>query len=146
VQSTEIVPESQGWNIEVLAMVTKRSSIKLTFQIKSLDKTRSTSSTVSEVKEISKSLEYALGKKFPAAKVRISRGEGIPGVPELQYILLHIDWELMRKSAEGALVTFATTQFLTLITTRVKNLLVKRVDQKKKHPERGKQNRSGRKK
>lgn len=103
------------------------SSTVLEFEIRSLDPTRSVSKVVPDITRLSSEMESALGEKVQGVKVRIRRAEGVPGFPELQHILVHIDWDVLRKAAEGAVASFATTQFLTLIRNQIKNLGVRQV-------------------
>jgi hypothetical protein len=101
--------------------------MRLEFEIQSLDPTRSTSQAVPEVAALAAELQSALQARFPGAKVRIERAEGLPLIPEIQHILLHIDWDVVRKAIETTAATFATTEFLTLVKTRLKNLSAKKV-------------------
>ena len=50
------------------------------FEIKSLDPTRSASKAVLEVQRLQEELQSVVAKKFPKSNVRISRGEGLPGI------------------------------------------------------------------
>jgi hypothetical protein len=104
-----------------------KSTITVEFEIKSLDPTRSTSNAVLEVQNLEADLQSVVAKSFPTSNVRIRRAEGIPGLPELQHILLHIDWEAVAKGVEISIASFATTEFLTLIKNRVKNLSARQV-------------------
>lgn len=101
------------------------------FEIKSLDPTRSASKAVLEVQRLQAELQSVVAKKFPKSNVRISRGEGLPGIPELQHILLHIDWDVVIKAVETAIATFATTELLKLMKKRIKNVAVEKVPPEK---------------
>jgi hypothetical protein len=113
--------------------MTKRQ-INLEFQVKSTDPHRSTSKAVTEIPALRVDLEAAVSHRLPGAKVRIRRAEGIPGIAELQHILLQIDWNAVEKGAEEAISGFLTTQFLTLLKNRIKLLQAKKVAGPAKRP------------
>lgn len=113
--------------------MTKRQ-INLEFQVKSTDPHRSTSKAVAEIRGLGADMEAAVSNRLPGAKVRIRRAEGIPGVAELQHVLLQIDWNAVQKGAETAISGFLTTQFLTLLKNRIKLLQTKKVTGPAKRP------------
>ena len=104
-----------------------KHQVNLEFQIKSTDPHRSTSKAVAEIRAVSAEFQAAIAERVSGAKVRIRRGEGIPGLPELQQILLQVDWEAVRKGAEGAISGFLTTEFLNFVKNRIKLLQAKKV-------------------
>jgi hypothetical protein len=111
-----------------------RREINLEFQVQSTDPQRSSSKAVTEILKLSPELEAAISDRLPGATVRIRRAEGVPGLPELQHILLQIDWDAVRKGAEGAASGFVVTQFLNLLKTRIKLLYAKKVSAPAKAP------------
>lgn len=104
----------------------KRESI-LKFEIKSLDPAKPTTGSVPAAEGLASELQAQLEKRYPGAAVTIRRAEGIPGVPEVQELLLHVDWHTVKTAAEGAIASFVTTEFLKLMKTKLRNVFVKRV-------------------
>lgn len=104
-----------------------KQQISLEFQVKSTDPHRSTSKTIPEIRALSSDLQAAVSERLPGAKVRIRRVEGLPLLPELQHILLQVDWDAVRKGAESAASAFLTTEFLKTLKRRIHLLQAKRV-------------------
>jgi hypothetical protein len=112
----------------------KSKELTLRFEIKSLDPARPTVDAVPEIEKLSLELEAALGQLFPGISVKIRRAEGIPGLRELQELLLYVDWHAVKIGAETAIGTFATTEFLKLMKSKVRNVFAKRVPHRAAHP------------
>jgi hypothetical protein len=108
-------------------MNSKAQSVRLEFEIESLDSTRPTEEAVPDVTALAGDLQAAVANQFPGAQVRIARAEGLPLAPAIQHILVNIDWDVVKKGIEQAAASFATTQLLTLIKTKINNLSAKSV-------------------
>jgi len=99
-----------------------KQRVSLEFQIKSTDPHRSTAKAVTEIRALSAEFQTTVTERLPGAKVQIRRAEGIPVLPELQNILLNVDWDVVRKGAESAVSAFLTTQFLNFLKNKIKGL------------------------
>jgi hypothetical protein len=106
----------------------KPKTTRLEFKIESLDSTRPTSQAVPEVTALAEELQATLQERFPGAKVRLQRAEGLPLGPEIQHIFMSIDWDTVWKGVEQTAASFATAQLLTLLKDRFANLNVKKVN------------------
>jgi hypothetical protein len=106
-------------------MSAPQSRVTLRFEIQSVDPGRPTISVVPEAEDLSSALEEILKEHYPGAAVTIRRAEGIPGVRELQELLLHVDWHLLKTTTETAVASFATTEFLKLMKEKLRNVFTK---------------------
>jgi hypothetical protein len=108
-------------------MVAQNRESTLEFEIKSLDATRSVEVALPQVLELERDLQRRVTAKFPGAKVTLCRAEGLPYLPDIQHLLVHIDWDVLQHGAEQAAAGFAATEFLKLLKRGVQNLFAKRV-------------------
>lgn len=104
-------------------------SLTVKFEVRSLDPDRPIIEAVPQIEALSSELQANLATQFPGATVEIRRAQGIPGLPQLQEILLHIDWHATAHGAEEAAGAFLATQFLKLIKTKVRNVFAKQVSE-----------------
>ena len=108
-------------------MSPSQPKIVLKFEIKSLDPSHPTIESVPAAEALASDLEGIVSVRFPGAKVTIRRAEGIPGLREVQELLLQVDWHAVKTGAETAAGSFAAAEFLKLIKERLRNLFVKPV-------------------
>jgi hypothetical protein len=108
-------------------MSSTQPKIVLKFEIKSLDPSKPTLASVPAAEDLTSSLQTIVGARFPGATVEIRRAEGIPGLREVQELLLHVDWHAVKTGAETAVGSFAATEFLKLMKDRLRNVFVKPV-------------------
>jgi hypothetical protein len=100
----------------------------LRFEIKSLNPQIKTVEAVPDAQKLSPELEAAIAAAYPGVTVNIRRVEGIPGVREIQELLIHVDWHAVRSAAEGAAAAFITKEFLKLMKSKLRNIFVKPVE------------------
>jgi hypothetical protein len=102
--------------------------VRLEFQIESLDPSRPTTAAVRDVEALAADLQSSLRSQgWGDGTVTIARAEGLPLLPELQHILVNVDWDAVKKGIEGSVAGFATTQFLAMVRDRITNLRVRAV-------------------
>ncbi len=111
-------------------MSPKQLETTLKFQIKSLDSNQPIIDSVPAAEDLSLELEAELRKRYPGATVTIRRAEGIPGARELQELLVHVDWQVVKTGVESTVATFATTEFLKLMKAKLRNVFVKPLGRK----------------
>ena len=99
----------------------------LKFEIKSLDPSLATIESVPAAEALASDLQAIVAARYPGATVEIRRAEGIPGLREVQELLLHVDWHAVRAGAETAIGSFAATEFLKLMKAKLRNIFVKPV-------------------
>jgi hypothetical protein len=96
----------------------------LKFEIKSLDPSQPTIESVPAAEDLSSALQAIVGVRFPGATVKIRRAEGLPGLREVQELLLYVDWHAVKTGMETAIGSFAATEFLKLMKDRLRNVFV----------------------
>jgi hypothetical protein len=101
-----------------------RPKLTLRFEIKSLDE-RKTVDAVPEIANLAPELAVAIASQYPGTTAEILRVEGLPVVPEIQELLLRIDWHAVASGTEQAISAFATTQFLKLMKQNFRNVFTK---------------------
>jgi hypothetical protein len=111
-------------------MSPKQGETTRKFQIKSLDSNQPILDSVPAAEGLAADLETIVQKRYPGTTVTIRRAEGIPGARELQELLVHVDWHVVKTAVESAVANFATTEFLKLMKARLRNVFVKPVDSK----------------
>jgi hypothetical protein len=114
----------------------------LEFEIKSLDATRSVEVALPQVLALEPDLQRLVAAKFPGVKVSLRRAEGLPYLPDIQHVLLQIDWDVVRRGAEQAAATFAATEFLKLLKIGVQNLFAKKIPTSAETPAEGQKKRT----
>lgn len=123
-------------------MAVQNRESTLEFEIKSLDATRSVEVALPQVLALEPDLQRLVAAKFPGARVTLRRAEGLPYLPDVQHVLLQIDWDVVRRGAEQAAATFAVTEFLKLLKSGVQNLFVKKVPAPRETPAEGQKKRT----
>lgn len=106
-------------------MSTKQPETTLKFEIKSLDSSQPILDAVPVAEGLASELEAILRDRYPGATVTIRRAEGIPGARELQELLVHVDWHVVKTGVESTVASFATTEFLKLMKAKLRNIFVK---------------------
>jgi hypothetical protein len=99
----------------------------LKFEIKSLDSSQPTIESVPAAEGLSSALQVIVGARFPGATVKIRRAEGIPGLREVQELLLHVDWHAVKTGVETTIGSFVAKEFLKLMKAKLRNVFVKPV-------------------
>jgi hypothetical protein len=99
------------------------------FKVRSLDPSKTADEIVAEILELTGPLGSKVATRYKGAKVDLHRAEGVPFLPELQHILLNIDWDVIRKGAEYAISSFAVGEFLKMVKGKVRNAQVETVDE-----------------
>lgn len=100
-------------------------SLVLKFEVKSLNKGRKTTAYIKDSQALTGELEKVLAEQFPDAKVTIKREEGIPIAPAIQHLIVSIDWHAVISGIEKGAATFATTQVLTFLRDKFRDLSAK---------------------
>lgn len=98
----------------------KKTMVRL--EVKSLDSTRTVADAMEEIEKLSPELQAFIEARFPGVHITVSRVEGIPFGPEIQHLMLQIDWHAVAKGAEGAAGGFVAKEALQFLKEKVRNL------------------------
>jgi hypothetical protein len=110
-----------------LAMSSTQPQTVVKFEIKSLDPSLATIESVPAAETLASDLQAIVAARYPGTTVEIRRAEGIPGLREIQELLLYVDWHAVKTGAETAVGSFAAMEFLKLMKDRLRNIFVKPV-------------------
>jgi pimeloyl-ACP methyl ester carboxylesterase len=101
--------------------------VTLKFEIKSLNPKVTASEAIVQAEALSSGLQEALAAKFPGSAVQLRRVEGVPSDRDVQELLMQIERSKVKQNAQAAIANFASTEFLNIMKTELRNVFVKRV-------------------